>query len=281
MLGTGVYLDDIDTALAEADEKASNNITGTMFWIFAITMLSLLVIISLGLALNIREHRDTLEKERERFAGELHEGICQMLGAIKLNIEADIKGLTGSGQDGPSTTRDILEEIIERIVEVNVEIRRIAHGLYPEILTDLGLETALQQLAYDYPATSIDFTSGGEVNSLPAPTNLALYRTAQAALDNIKKHANAKKIMLQLEGDEHYVTLTIIDDGNGFDIKTYYGESSDGIGLRNMKRRIEDEKVDGKLTVISSSPLGTTVIAKVPRKPRNKLLINLFPWKSK
>jgi two-component system, NarL family, sensor kinase len=279
VLGTGVYMDDIDAALAEADKKASTNITRTMLWIFAITGLSLLIVISLGLALNIREQRDTLEKERERFAGELHEGIAQQVDAIKNHIETDILKLTNSSQEESSETLGMLEEMVERLYEVNGEIRRIAHGLYPEILTDLGLEKALRQLTHDYP--SAHFTSEGEVNGLPERVALALYRTAQAALDNVYKHANARKIIVRLEGDEHYVTLIIIDDGDGFNVESHLGDSGDrigdGIGLRSMKRRIENE--NGKLD-ITSSP-GTTVIAKVPRKSLSIFLTNLFPWKSR
>jgi len=280
VLGTGVYMDDIDAALAEADKKASTNITRTMLWIFAITGLSLLIVISLGLALNIREQRDTLEKERERFAGELHEGIAQQVDAIKNHIETDILKLTNSSQEESSETLGMLEEMVERLYEVNGEIRRIAHGLYPEILTDLGLEKALRQLTHDYP--SAHFTSEGEVNGLPERVALALYRTAQAALDNVYKHANARKIIVRLEGDEHYVTLIINDDGNGFNVESHLGALCDrigvGIGLRNMKRRIENE--NGKLD-IASSPEGTTVTAKVLRKSLSIFLTNLFPWKSK
>ncbi|WP_213539504.1 cache domain-containing protein [Nitrosospira sp. NRS527] len=275
MLGTGVYLDDIDDALTEIDQKASNNITSTMLWILAIMLLSLLMVIFVGLALNIWEQRDTLEKERMRFAGELHDGVCQKLGAIKLRIEELIKKLAGPPQD-MSITLDILEEMAGRLYEVNDEVRGIARGLYPEILTDLGLESALRQLTHDYPATSIDFFSLGDVNGLSNPANLALYRMAQESLENTRKYAAANQITLRLEGDERYVTLTIIDDGTGFDVSKHTSDSSRGMGLRNMRRRLEDERVDGKL-IPRSSPQGTTVMARVPRKPRNTFLINLFP----
>jgi two-component system NarL family sensor kinase len=279
MLGTGIYLDDIDTALAEVDQKASNNITGTMLWILTIMLLSLILIISMGLVLNIWEQRDTLEKERMRFAGELHDGVCQKLGAIKLHIETLIIKLAGPFHD-TSITLDVLEETTGRLYEVNDEVRGIAHGLYPEILTDLGLESALRQLKHDYPTTPVDFFPEGGVSGLSGQANLALYRTAQESLENIRKYAVASRITLRLEGDESYVTLTIIDDGIGFDVSKCTNDPSSGMGLRNMRGRLEDETVDGKLT-IRSSPQGTTVIARVPRKPRNAFLINLFPCKRK
>lgn len=279
MLGTGVYMDDIDDALAEVDQKASNNITSTMLWILAIMLLSLILIISMGLVLNIWEQRDTLEKERMRFAEELHDGVCQKLGAIKLHIETLIIRLAGPFHD-TSITLDVLEETTGRLYEVNDEVRGIARGLYPEILADLGLESALRQLTHDYPTTSIDFFSAGGVSGLSARAILALYRAAQESLENIRKYALASRVTLRLEGDEHYATLIIIDDGIGFDASKCTSDPSSGMGLRNMRRRLEDEMVDGKLT-IRSSPQGTIVTARVPRKPRNAFLINLFPCTKK
>src|SRR5687768_2579701 len=220
MLGTGVYLDDIDAALAEAEKKASNNITSTMLWILAITVLSLLVIISLGLALNIWEQRDTLEKARKRIAQELHAGVCQKLGAIKYHMEAVMLKLMSSTQD-TSATQNMLREMAGRIAKVNVEIRSIAHELHAKILTDFHLEPAIRQFARDYPDTPITFNSEGEVNNLPVHAEWALYRTAQAALDNIQKHAKASRITLRLIGDERYVTLEISDDGVGYDLDKY------------------------------------------------------------
>jgi two-component system NarL family sensor kinase len=210
-----------------------------------------------------------------RFAGELHDGVCQKLGAIKLHIETLIIRLAGPFED-ISTTLDVLEETTGRLYEVNDEVRGIARGLYPEILTDLGLESALRQLTHDYPTTPISFFPAGDVSGLTGPANLALYRTAQESLENIRKYARASRITLRLEEDEHCVTLTIIDDGIGYDESKCTIEPSSGLGVRNMTRRLENEAVDGKLT-INSSLQGTTVTAKVPRKPRNIFLINLFP----
>lgn len=278
MLGTGVYLDDIDAALAEADKKASNNITSTMLWILAITVLSLLVIISLGLALNIWEQRDTLEKARKRIARELHDGVCQKLGGIKYHMEAVMLKLMSSTQD-TFATQNTLGEMAGRIAKVNGEIRSIAHELHAKILTDFRLGPAIRQFAHDYPDTPITFISEGEVNNLPAYAEWALYRTAQAALDNIQKHAKASQITLRLAGDERYVTLEISDDGVGFDLDKYTFEGKTGLGLQSIKERLEDERVDGKFT-IRSSPTGTTITARVPRKPRNIFLINFFPWKN-
>jgi two-component system NarL family sensor kinase len=279
MLGTGVYLDDIDVTLEKIDKKASNNITSTMLSIFAITVLSLLMVISLGLALNIWEQRDTQEKVRKRIARELHDGICQKLGAIKYNVEAAIFRFTSSTPD-KFATKEVLEEIVGRIKKINAEVRGFSHELYAQILTDIGLESAIRELVYDYPATPIDFVIVGEVNNLSTDTSWALYKIAQVALENVQNHAKAHQIILRLEGSKHHVTLSIIDDGVGFDFNQIKYKSGTGLGLRSMQERLEDERVDGTLD-LESSPKGTVLTAIVPRKPRNRLLINLFPWKKK
>lgn len=278
MLGTGVYLDDIDAAVIGVKENVSNSITNTMLWILAITVLSLLVIISFGLALNIWEQRDTLEKERKRIARELHDGACQKLGAIKYNIEAAILKLMNSTQ-GTAAIQGMLEEMAGRITKVNMEIRSIAHELHAKILVDFRLEPALRQFAYDYPDTPITFILEGEVNNLPVYAESELYRTTQIALDNIQKHAKASQIKIHLVGDESYVTLEISDDGVGFNLNRYQSQARTGLGLQSIKERLEDERIDGRFNIVSS-PDGTTVTAMVPRKPRNKFLINLFSWKS-
>jgi two-component system NarL family sensor kinase len=176
----------------------------------------------------------------------------------------------------------MLEETAEELNEVVIEVRGIAHGLYPESLIDLGLEAALRQLALDMtpPPSPIDFTVAGETGDLPDASNLALYRVAQEALTNIKRHAGAQRISMQLKSDHSHVTLTICDDGAGFDPAKCKNSPGAGIGLRNMKRRLEAETVDGELTIMSSQR-GTRVVAKVPRTPRNDLLIDLWPLNRK
>ena len=276
MLGTGVYMDDIDAVLAKADKKASNNIINTMLWILVITILSLLMINSLGLALNIWDQRDTLEKTRKKIAFELHAGVCQKLGSVKLNIEAAMLRFTNSDQDSQSM-RAMLGDMAKRIANANVEIQSIAHELYEKILTEFGLETALRQFEDDYPDAPIQFFSEGEVDNLPIYLQWALYRVGQVAVDNVQKHAEASNITLHLKGDKRYVTLEISDDGIGFDVNKCISENTPSLGLLSIREKIEDEKIDGQLTIDSSSA-GTTITARVPRKPRNIFWITFFPW---
>jgi two-component system NarL family sensor kinase len=275
MLGTGVYLDDIDTALAEVDQKASNNITSTMLWILAIMLLSLILIISMGLVLNIWEQRDTQENERKRIARALHGDIGQRLGAIGWNVETVIVKLKQDYPGDLSTIVRMLKHLKARLDEETNRIRKISRILDPRILLDFGLEPAIREIVASYNAVGIACITEGELGGLPDISNVALYRTCQISLDNIKRHANATQITVRLEGNERDVTLTVKDNGAGFDVN----RQSSGLGLPDMKETVEDERIGGKFTIMST-PQGTTVIATVPRKPNN-LLITLLSWNRK
>lgn len=276
VMGTGIYLDDVENALAAVDSQVSSNNFDTMRWIGAIACVGMLVIIFTGLMLNIRERRVAQEEERARVARELHDSVCQRLLAIKLWI--GMAGLKLAHDPGQFVaTQNMLEDMADKLNATVVEVRGIAHDLYPEMI-GIGLTSSLRQLAHEMSTATapINFISTGETDGLPNFSALTLYRVAQAALTNSKNHAAAHQISMRVNGDYRYVTLTICDDGIGFKADKHKSSSNCGIGLLNMRQRLEDERVDGKLN-IKSSARGTTVVAKVPRIPRNNFLINLWP----
>ena len=112
IMGSGLYLDDVEAALAQVDAQQSRNIDATMLWIMGLAILATLVIATLGLALNISESRvadaklkalaqrvvDSQEQERARLSRDLHDGISQWLVSIKLQIEAGIIRLQGNAE---------------------------------------------------------------------------------------------------------------------------------------------------------------------------------------
>lgn len=279
ILGTGIYLDDVDDALTKIDAQVSGNIQSTMLWITAIAILSAVTVALSGLVLNISEHRvadaklkvlaqrvvHSQEEERTRISRDLHDGISQWLVSIKLQIEAGIIKLSGSPEQSASA-RLTFERTAAQLNDVLGEVRRISHGLRPAILDDLGLAAALEHLAHEFmahAATPTDFTAVGATDGLPDVANTVLFRVAQEALTNIERHATAGRISIQLQGDARCVTLTVCDDGVGFDLDQIDGHPKRGIGLRNMVERLE--AVDGKLR-LTSSINGTTVQATVSRR---------------
>lgn len=279
IVGSGLYLDDVDAALRQVDAQQSGNIAVTMLWIAAVATLSALAVACAGLALNVSESRtadaklkalaqrvvDTQEGERARLARDLHDGISQWLVSIKLQIEAGIIRMQGDAAQRAQAQAGF-ERTAEALNEVLGEVRRISHGLRPTLLDDLGLAAALQHLAHEFAQHSgvpVAFSAAGSLERLPAAAGTALFRIAQEALTNIERHAGARRIELALAGDDGRVLLRIADDGAGFDADDVATHPQRGIGLRNMAERLD--AVGGVLD-ITSSGAGTTVRASVAFK---------------
>ncbi|MGZ3241571.1 MAG: cache domain-containing protein [Burkholderiaceae bacterium] len=277
MMGTGIYLDDVDAALQKIDEQNSRNIQNTMLLIAAIAAASIFVITITGLLLNLSELRvadaklkvlaqrvvRSQEEERARLSRDLHDGISQELVSIKLQVEAGIAKLA----DVQATSaRPSFERAEIQLNHVLGEVRRISHGLRPAILDDLGLAAALDHLAQEFGSDSglqTEFIAKGSTDGLSPASNTVLFRIAQEALTNIKRHANATKVQIHLIGLSKQVELRIIDDGHGFAVARVDVHPKHGIGLRNMHERVES--VGGRLSLVSIEGQGTRVIAVLPR----------------
>lgn len=278
MLGTGLYLDDIDATLAKIDNQISGNIRNTMLWIAAIAIASAMVIALSGLVLNISEHRvadaklrvlaqrvvRSQEEERARLSRDLHDGISQWLVSIKLQVESGVAKL-GNKSIPPETARASLDRAASQLNDVLGEVRRISHDLRPALLDDLGLSAALEHLTREFSehaAIDISFKCDGKTDGLSEVVKTVLFRIAQESLTNIKRHANAASARLHLIVDKKTATLIITDDGIGFDVARIARHPIRGIGLRNMHERAN--AVGGRLELTSSTN-GTQVTATLPR----------------
>ncbi|NOS54970.1 MAG: response regulator [Cyclobacteriaceae bacterium] len=167
------------------------------------------------------------EKERSRIAKDLHDGLGQMLNAIKMNAQMNFAG------EAASQLFMQLDETIEECV-------RISENLSPAKLLHFDLATCLQSLCEGVAATSakVHFKKHGEILSLMQNKKVHLYRIAQEALSNAIKHAKATTITIQLSQTDHYVDLTIEDDGQGLGLSNS-NLFDKGNGLNNMKSRAE------------------------------------------
>ena len=280
VLGTGIYLDDVDSALAEIDSQVSRNIDNTMLWIAAIAFLSA-VAIFLGLLLNIRERTATDEKlsvantelkalaqrvinardeERERIENDLHDGLKPMLVAVKLKIETGVIQLPKAGEQitPAENTFKFASVLLKNSLD---ELTHIIRGIRPWKLNSLAQR--LKQLTFDmaYPEMPIEFSTEGEMHGLSNGAEEALFLIAKEALANIIFHAAANQAEVRLECTEHCVKLAIRDDGDGFDMNHISDNRGRGIGLSSMKKRLA--AVGGQL-IITSSPGGTVVLATIP-----------------
>ena len=275
MMGTGIYLDDVDRALARIDTQQSGNIHNTMLWIALIAIAAALVVAGAGLALNVSEHRvadaklkvlaqrvvESQEEERARLSRDLHDGISQWLVSIKLQIEAGMIRLASPKPEQRQAATAVFEHAADQLSNVMGEVRRISHNLRPAILDDLGLAAALHHLGQEYTLSSgtpVHFDTTGVVDALSDVANTVLFRVAQEALTNIERHAGASHIGIRLSGTEAGVTLRISDDGSGFDAESIALHPKHGIGLRNMMERMD--AIGGRFEIVSSTD-GTVLTA--------------------
>jgi PAS domain S-box-containing protein len=195
------------------------------------------------------------EEERRRISRDLHDDINQRLALLAMDIEAVERQLSLS----PGHVGRAVRTIQDRVVELSDVVRHLAYQLHPSILDDLGLPIALQRLVDDFTARSHIQGSFGHKN-IPAvvPQEIAtcLYRVAQESLNNVARHAAASRVDVELTRSRVGLTVTITDNGVGFDSEQpRYGPH--GLGLLGMKERVA--LVHGNLQVVSAVGKGTKV----------------------
>lgn len=274
MLGTGLYLDDIHATLAQIDKQVSDNVRTTMWWIAGIALAGIAVLGAGGLAFNLSESREadhklrllarqvvkSQEDERAHLSRELHDGTSQTLVSIKLLLESAQAQL---GREA-AQPRGPLSKALVRLNEALHEVRNISHRLRPAELDVLGLPAALEQMGREFSEHSemaFDMRLGGVASPLPDAVGTVLFRVTQEALTNIEKHADAGQVQLRLIFGATGVRLRIADDGRGFDAQAVALDPRRGIGLRNMRERVES--IGGSFRV-RSRPGRTEVVADVP-----------------
>ena len=194
------------------------------------------------------------ENERSRLAKDLHDGLGGMLSGIKYSLHT-MKGnliMTPENHQAFEHSMDMLDSSIK-------EMRRVAHNMMPETLVRFGLDTALKDYCNDINqsgALQVTYQSIGLANEIfDQTTAITIYRIVQELITNTMKHAAAKSAIVQLTKTNGQVSVTIEDDGKGFD--TNILKQSKGIGWTNIQHRIEFLK--GKLDVNSEPGKGTSV----------------------
>jgi two-component system NarL family sensor kinase len=278
MLGTGVYLDDVNQQLASLQQKIDQYINKTKQIILIISLSSIFIIFLLGLVINLSNKKkadkkinelgqkivNLQEDQHRHISRELHDGIVQILVSIKYSIEATTIFLKHTKQEKPKP----LAEAEKNLSIAIQEVRRISHNLHPRILDELGLSAAIAALAKEFSKQTqieISFTKPKLRKLLPDNINISLYRVVQESLINIEKHAKATHITIDLAIENKWLTLTITDNGIGFNDKNKNKAGapleSFGIGLRNLTERIEYHC--GQLKVCTSKK-GTSISANIP-----------------
>lgn len=277
MIGTGIYLDDIYEARQRLDFAASTAISSTMTIIIVIAGTATLIVAACGLALNLSTQRNaearmralahqvvlSQETERARVARELHDGVSQLLVAVKFIFESVQERISIPGVDAAELAT-MTGKGVERLNDVLREIRRISHDLRPTALDDLGLQAAIAQTLSEFgqrtgQKVELHANSGGELSTAVAT---ALFRVVQEALTNIERHAGASEVAISLIHRSHLLRLTIMDNGRGFDPEALSAQLRGGLGLTSMRERVET--LGGLFNLRSAPDQGTTIEIMLP-----------------
>ena len=274
MLGTGIYLDDVDAAAARLRGNLLTSVRQTLLGLAVVAVIAALVVFSGGLALNISEQRQadrklkalahrvvtSQEEERARVSRELHDHICQLLVSIKYRFELVGHRLAHPG-DAPVTA---IDDELGALSKAIGEVRRISHGLRPALLDDLGLPAALEHIGNELAQRSgltVRVSPQVHEERLPELQAVSLFRVAQEALRNVERHANASRVDIRLDDSGDRLELRITDDGRGFDVKNVEQSRDRGIGLSNMRERVER---NGGTFHLVSHPGQTALTASFP-----------------
>lgn len=194
------------------------------------------------------------EQERTRLAKDLHDGLGGMLSGIKYSLNTMKENLIMTPDNAQAFERsmDMLDSSIK-------EMRRVAHNMMPEALVKFGLDTALKDFSNDIDksgALQVSYQSIGIENAdIDQITAIAVYRIIQELLHNTMKHAAARNAIVQVAKSNGQITITVEDDGKGFDTRILKG--SKGIGWTNIQSRVDYLK--GKLDIQSEPGKGTSV----------------------
>ena len=198
--------------------------------------------------------------ERGRMAREIHDTIAHGLTGVITQLEA-----AQHATDRPVDQRQHIENAARLARESLVEARRSVEASRPEALVDATLPAALAALAQQWSAFNgipVEVTTTGALVALHPEIESALLRTAQEALANVAKHANASRAGVTLSYMGDVVTLDVRDDGVGFAVPDGDPGPGRGFGLTAMGQRVS--RVAGTLAIESEPGAGTAISARVP-----------------
>ncbi len=192
---------------------------------------------------------DVQETELRRIERDLHDGAQARLVALGMNL-----GMAEQKLDAdPDAARELVSEARAGVEEALRELRQLARGIHPPVLTDRGLEAAISALA---DRSAIPVTVTADVPERPAASvETAAYFVAAEALTNAAKHGDATRIEVRIVRRPKSLVLEVTDDGRG-------GADPAGSGLTGLRRRVE--ALDGTLLIVSPSDGGTTLRAELP-----------------
>jgi signal transduction histidine kinase len=205
----------------------------------------------------LRAITQTQEEERARLARDLHDETVQTL--IALGHKAQM--IQRTLERDPVQTAERVGELRQMAAAAVEEVRRFSRALRPLYLEELGLVPGLEMLAKE---AQVVFQVTGSPHRLEPETELALYRIAQEALNNARRHAHTEEITVRFYQDENQIRLEIRDTGIGFKMPANFNEltQTGHFGLMGIHERTQ--LIGGHLAVVSAINQGTTVTVTLP-----------------
>ena len=206
----------------------------------------------------LRLMNERIEEEAKRIAHALHEEAGGLLASTHLALEELARDLSPAGQDRLAHVKKLLDQVDD-------QLRQLAHEIRPTVLDDLGLIPALDFLAQGMSSRTgvqitVEGTTGGR---LPSMVETTLYRNVQEALNNVIRHAQAKKVTVIVNRDAGAVRCSVRDDGVGFEVSSVVATRGErGLGHVGMRERLDS--VRGTLLMTSSPGQGSEVVMYIP-----------------
>lgn len=195
------------------------------------------------------------EEERNRIARDLHDGLGGLLASLKMHINALLRN---------SENNDVLpitHKTDQLIDQASLEVRRIAHNMTPTALLQDGLLAVIEEMAEGLrqgQKMEVIVQTIGQLDRLPENYEVMLYRIVQELVQNIIKHAQASKVIIQIHRRDHELNLLVEDDGTGFETK----DTDAGIGLQSIAARVR--YLRGELDIDAVPGEGTTIVITIP-----------------
>ena len=211
----------------------------------------------------LRQITRAQEEERKRIARELHDDTVQYL--VVLTRQLDDLASSSKGLSREEKLK--LEDLRQQVNNIMEGVRRMSHDLRPATLDRLGLLPALEWLGTNvekHSGIKVEVTTLGSERRLPAEVEIILFRIAQEALSNVRKHSQATNAEVRIEFGDNRIQITVKDNGKGFALPETVGNmvKEGRLGLAGMHERIR--LLNGSLKIDSEPGKGTTVTVEAP-----------------
>jgi PAS domain S-box-containing protein len=210
-----------------------------------------------------RQITRTQEEERKRIARDLHDDVSPLL----LVLIQKLDNLASGQRPKVTALKESIQGLRSQAVEALESLRSCAQGLRPRIIDDLGLAAAIEWIGEGLErdqriTTNVQFTNIERVIS--PETQIVLFRIAQEALNNIRKHAQASHVDIKVEDMDNDIVMTVIDNGKGFEVPERAEDmvSAGRLGLMGMYERAK--LLNGDLQILSEPGKGTKLTVRLP-----------------